>query len=83
MRHATIGRPEIFRRDRGVNASLLKSGSGPSDCRYMDRDDRWRTLSKLAQVKREESESLTRFSRPLMITSALILLLVGALDLLK
>lgn len=45
--------------------------------------DRWQTLSRLAQLKREESQSITRFSRPLMITSAVILLLVGVLDLLK
>jgi hypothetical protein len=47
---------------------------------YVDRD-RWREFSHRAGEKREAPPALVRFSRPLLITSALFLLVVGLLDL--
>jgi hypothetical protein len=47
---------------------------------YVDRD-RWREFSQRAGEKLEAPPALVRFSRPLLITSALFLLVVGLLDL--
>ena len=43
--------------------------------------DRWRELSRRAGQRREARPMLVRFSRPLLIASALFLIVVSVLDL--
>jgi hypothetical protein len=44
--------------------------------------DRWRDLSRRAGEKLEAPPRIVRFSRPLLIASALFLIVVGVFDLL-
>jgi hypothetical protein len=46
-----------------------------------DQSDRWRELSRRAGQRIEARPLLVRFSRPLLIASALFLIVVGLLDL--
>jgi hypothetical protein len=47
---------------------------------YLD-CDRWRDLSRRAGEKLEAPPTIVRFSRPLLVVSALFLIVVGVLDL--
>jgi hypothetical protein len=48
-----------------------------------DDEDKWRNFSIRAQQKRDASRVAVRFSRPLLITGALMLAVFSYLDLLK
>lgn len=48
-----------------------------------DDEDKWRTFSLRAQQKRDNNRVVVRFSRPLLITGALMLAVFSYLDMLK